>query len=131
MTRGIPPGKAGACLTHAYSLSAPGAERAGVRWGIPERRPTPHLTLPRLRRGPLPLRPEGRRGLSARVAGVGGEAGALDAVHGAGFVLVRGVTADPDRADDFAARVADQHTARDRHDAAARGRHPRLQEPRA
>src|SRR6266851_622393 len=44
----------------------PGAERVGVRWGIPERSPTAHLTLPGLWRGPLPLPPEGRRGEGKR-----------------------------------------------------------------
>src|SRR5256885_11658372 len=42
-----------------------GAERVGVRWGIPEILPSAHLTFPRLRRGPLPLPPEGRRGINA------------------------------------------------------------------
>src|SRR5689334_5020488 len=45
-----------------------GAERAGVRWGIPSDAGA-HLTLPSLRDGPLPLPPEGpegRRGISHR-----------------------------------------------------------------
>ena len=41
-----------------------GAERVGVRWGKPQ--PpiggATHLTLPRLRRGPLPLPPRAERG---------------------------------------------------------------------
>src|SRR5438094_7049701 len=40
-----------------------GAERVGVRWGVPERSPAARLTLPSLRDGPLPLPPEGRRGV--------------------------------------------------------------------
>src|SRR2546423_1069365 len=46
-----------------------GAERVGVRWGIPEHQPRTHLTLPALRAGPLPLPPEGRRGMFASIRG--------------------------------------------------------------
>src|SRR5882762_10174725 len=42
-----------------------GAERVGVRWGF-RVIAVAHLTFPRLRRGPLPLPPEGRRGISYR-----------------------------------------------------------------
>src|SRR5713226_7479001 len=45
-----------------FSLSAPGGGEGRVRWGIPERGASTHLTLPSLRDGPLPLPPEGRRG---------------------------------------------------------------------
>jgi hypothetical protein len=38
-----------------------GAERVGVRWGIPERSPTPTSPTRRWRAG-HPLPPEGRRG---------------------------------------------------------------------
>src|SRR5580704_11349051 len=75
-----------------------------------------------------PGRPRSQR--LGGVAGVGREAGALDAVHRANLVLVRGVAADPDRTDNLAGLVADQHAARHRHDAPARGRHQRLQEHR-
>src|SRR5437763_10719879 len=44
------------------------AERAGVRWGIPERSPTPHLTLPSLTRWAPPSPPEGWRGILLRNA---------------------------------------------------------------
>src|ERR1044071_7645196 len=67
---------------------------------------------------------------SGRVAGIGCQAGALDAVHGADLVLVRGVAADPDGTDDLAAGVANQDAARHRHDPSARGGHQRLQENR-
>jgi hypothetical protein len=40
-------------------LSAHWGERAGVRWACSER---PHLTLPLLRNGPLPLPPMGGEG---------------------------------------------------------------------
>src|SRR5207253_6869038 len=49
--------------TPSHSLSAPGG---GEGWGEvgDSRAPADaHLTLPRLRRGPLPLPPEGRRGV--------------------------------------------------------------------
>jgi hypothetical protein len=39
-------------------LSAPGGGEGRVRWGIPERLATTHLTLPSLHDGPLPLPPE-------------------------------------------------------------------------
>src|SRR5438309_1548255 len=51
--------------TRHNSLSALGAERVGVRWGIPctASHGATHLTLPVANAtGPLPLRPEGRRG---------------------------------------------------------------------
>src|SRR5207302_6010713 len=73
---------------------------------------------------------DGRGPKLSRIASIGAKAGTLDAVHGAGLVLVRSVAADPDRADDLARGVADQHAAGHRHDAAARGRHQRLQEYR-
>jgi hypothetical protein len=54
-------------ITATYSLSAPGG---GEGWGEvgdagvfdADASGATHLTLPRLRRKPLPLRPEGRRG---------------------------------------------------------------------
>jgi len=47
-----------------YSLSAPGGEGWGE--GADSRAPADtHLTLPSLREGPLPLHPEGRRGVYA------------------------------------------------------------------
>jgi hypothetical protein len=49
----------------SISLSAPRAERAEVRWGF-RVVAVSHLTFPRLRRGPLPLPPEGRRGIPHR-----------------------------------------------------------------
>jgi len=51
--------------TDLYAPSPPpGAERVGVRWGIPETPEHSHLTLPLLRDGPLPLPPMGGEGLS-------------------------------------------------------------------
>src|SRR5207248_3968458 len=47
-------------------LSAPGGGEGRGEVGIPERSPITHLTLSRLRRGPLPLPPEGRRGKRRR-----------------------------------------------------------------
>jgi hypothetical protein len=44
-------------LSHNF-LSAPGGGEGRVRWGIPERLATTHLTLPSLHDGPLPLPPE-------------------------------------------------------------------------
>src|SRR5579859_3813834 len=70
------------------------------------------------------------RTLSARVAGVGDEAGAFDAVDRAHLVVVGSVAADADRPQDLARRVADQHAARHRDDAAARGADERLDEGR-
>src|SRR5204863_3841306 len=46
------------------SLSAPGGGEGWGEVGDSRVRDNTHLTLPRLRRGPLPLPPEGRRGNS-------------------------------------------------------------------
>src|SRR5271157_3810164 len=62
------------------------------------------------------------------IAGVGDEAGAAYAVDGTGFVVLRDIAADADGAQDFARRVADQHTARDRDDPAAGRNAQRLDE---
>src|SRR5437660_1400746 len=64
--------------------------------------------------------------------GIGNEPRRGDAVDGAVLVLLRGVAADPDRADDRAARRrADQHAAGGRHHAALRQRAERGEELRA
>src|SRR6266849_10440528 len=61
------------------------------------------------RRGPCPSASPLIR--SGRIAGIGSEAGAADAVHRADLVLVGGIAADPDRADDLTGGVTDQDTA--------------------
>src|SRR4051812_25307369 len=48
------------------SLSAPGGGEGRGEVGISESFPVTHLTLPSLRDGPLPLPPEGRRGILHR-----------------------------------------------------------------
>src|SRR6185437_6423882 len=56
-------------MTLLFTPSPPlGAERAGVRWGIPETSERAHLTLPRLRRAPAspPMGGEGSRGARHR-----------------------------------------------------------------
>ena len=52
--------------------------------------------------------------LASRHASVdlGGEAGALDARHRGGLVVVGGVAGDADRAEQVTVRVADEHAAR-------------------
>src|SRR5580704_3915977 len=66
-----------------------------------------------------------------RLASVRREARGGDAGERAGFVPVRGVAADADRADNLPGIVSDQHAARRRDDAPARGGHQRLQKYRA
>src|SRR6516165_8031120 len=64
------------------------------------------------------------------IAGVGDEAGAVDAVNRTGFIVLGSVAADPDSTEDVARSVADQHAARYRDDAAARGGAERLDKGR-
>src|SRR5262245_19100413 len=75
------------------------------------------ITAPKWRRPDL-----AKIGLIQRpsVAGVGDQPGGLDAGDRADLVLVRGVAADADRAQERAVGGADQHAALDWHHAAAR-----------
>src|SRR5439155_25680940 len=52
---------------HASHLSAPGGGEGWGEVGDSRTLADTHLTLPALRAGPLPLRPEGRRGLKKRL----------------------------------------------------------------
>src|SRR5262249_42507926 len=63
-------------------------------------------------------------------AGIGKESCRFDAGNGAGFVLVRGVAGNPDRADDLALGVADQHAAGVGHHTSATSRIERVEELR-
>jgi hypothetical protein len=55
------------------------------------------------------------------IPGIGDKAGAADAVHRTEFVVFRSVPTDPDGAEDVARPVANQHTTRNRDDAATGG----------
>ena len=54
----------------------------------------------------------------------------MDAIDRTSLVIVGSVAADPDSSDDLAGLVADQHTARHRHDAAPGGDAQRLNKGR-
>src|SRR6185437_2602026 len=58
---------------------------------------------------------------SGGIAGIGREAGRVDAVNGAGFVLLGDVAADADSADDTAITAADEHATGHRDDATLGG----------
>src|SRR5579864_9263802 len=60
--------------------------------------------------------------------GIGFETGGGDAGDGADLILVGGVAANPDRADDVARTVTDQYTTWRRHDTSTRCFHQRRQE---
>src|SRR5258705_3465992 len=64
-----------ACLIEApagYSLSAPGGGEGWGEVGDSRALADTHLTLPALRAGPLPLPPEGRRGVNGKPLGGAG-----------------------------------------------------------
>ena len=43
--------------------------------------------------------------------GIGDQARCFDPVHGADFIVIGGIAADPDRADHLALTILDQHAA--------------------